>query len=102
VLLLNAILTVRAGEPASHAKIGWEQFTDAVIKTISDKKEGIVFLLWGNFAKSKKLLIDTKKHFVLEASHPSPLGAHKGFFGCKHFSKTNDILKKLGKKEIEW
>ncbi len=102
VLLLNAILTVRAGEPASHAKIGWEQFTDAVIKTISDKKEGIVFLLWGNFAKSKKALIDINKHFVLEASHPSPLGAHKGFFGCKHFSKTNEILKKLGKKEIEW
>ncbi|NUJ98168.1 uracil-DNA glycosylase [Candidatus Gracilibacteria bacterium] len=102
VLLLNAILTVRAGEPASHAKIGWEQFTDAVIKTISDKKEGVVFLLWGNFAKSKKTLIDINKHFVLEASHPSPLGAHKGFFGCKHFSKTNEILKKLGKKEIEW
>lgn len=102
VLLLNAILTVRAWEPASHSKIGWEIFTDAVIKTISDKKKGVVFLLWWNFARSKKVLIDTTKHFVLEASHPSPLGAHKGFLGCKHFSKCNEILKKNWQKEIVW
>lgn len=102
VLLLNAILSVRAWEAASHAKIGWEQFTDAVIQTISDKKEGVVFLLWWNFAKSKKSLIDSSKHYVLEASHPSPLWAHKGFFGCKHFSKTNEILKKWGREPIEW
>lgn len=102
VLLLNAMLTVREWEPASHAKIGWEIFTDKVIQTLSDKREGIVFILWGNFAKSKKVLIDSGKHFILEASHPSPLGAHKWFFGCKHFSKTNEILEKLGKTKIEW
>lgn len=102
VLLLNAILTVRAWEPASHAKIGWETFTDSIIKTISGSREGVVFILWGNFARSKKVLIDTKKHFILEASHPSPLGAHKWFFGCKHFSKTNEILEKLGKEKIDW
>lgn len=102
VLLLNAILTVRAGEPASHAKIGWESFTDSIIKTLSDKQEGIVFILWGNFARSKKVLIDTNKHFIVESAHPSPLGAHKGFFGSKPFSKTNEILKKLGKEEIIW
>lgn len=102
VLLLNAMLSVRAGEPASHAKIWWEYFTDKVIQTISEQKEGIVFLLWGNFARSKKAFIDWKKHYVLEASHPSPLWAHKWFFGCKHFSKTNEILKKLWKTEIKW
>lgn len=102
VLLLNAILTVQAWNPASHWKIGWETFTDAVIKTISDKKEWIIFILWWNFAKSKKSLIDEKKHYILEASHPSPLWAYKWFFGSKHFSKTNEILKKLGKKEIDW
>ena len=102
VLLLNAILTVRAWEPASHAKIGWENFTDSIIKTISGSREGVVFILWGNFARSKKVLIDNKKHFVLEASHPSPLGAHKWFFGCKHFSKTNEILEKLWKEKIDW
>ncbi|MDD5213867.1 MAG: uracil-DNA glycosylase [Candidatus Gracilibacteria bacterium] len=102
VLLLNAVLTVQAGNPASHSKIGWENFTDAVIKTISDKKEGIIFILWGNFAKSKKSLIDEKKHYILESAHPSPLGAYKGFFGSKPFSKTNEILKKNGKKEIDW
>lgn len=102
VLLLNAILTVREWEPASHAKIGWEVFTDKIIQTISDKKEGVIFILWGNFAKSKKVLIDTGKHFILETSHPSPLGAHKWFFGSKHFSKTNEILEKLGKEKIEW
>lgn len=102
VLLLNAMLTVREGEPASHAKIGWEIFTDKVIQTLSDKREGVIFILWGNFARSKKVLIDSGKHFILEASHPSPLGAHKWFFGCKHFSKTNEILEKLGKNKIEW
>lgn len=93
---------MRAGEPASHAKIGWESFTDSIIKTLSDKQEGIVFILWGNFARSKKVLIDTNKHFIVESAHPSPLGAHKGFFGSKPFSKTNEILKKLGKEEIIW
>ena len=101
VLLLNASLTVNAGEPNSHAKCGWQIFTDAVIKKISDEKEGIIFLLWGNFAKAKKNLIDTSKHFVLEAAHPSPLSGG-AFFGNKHFSKTNELLKKQGKQEIDW
>jgi uracil-DNA glycosylase len=101
VFLLNAVLTVRAGSPASHSKIGWTEFTDAVIKKISDKKEGIVFLLWGNFARSKKTLIDTSRHYVLEAAHPSPL-AKGAFFGCRHFSKTNEILVKQGKTPIIW
>lgn len=101
VLLLNATLTVRAGEPASHQKKGWETFTDAVIKLISDKKENCVFLLWGNFAKSKINLIDLEKHLVLTAAHPSPL-AGGAFFGCKHFSKTNDYL--ISKKilPVDW
>jgi len=101
VFLLNAVLTVRAGSPASHSKIGWTKFTDAVIKKISDKKEGIVFLLWGNYARSKKALIDTNRHYVLEAAHPSPL-AKGAFFGCRHFSKTNEILVKQGKTPIIW
>ncbi len=101
VLLLNAILTVQEGSPASHSKIGWQQFTDAVISYISDNCEGIVFLLWGNFARSKKALIDTERHYVLEAAHPSPL-AGGAFFGCRHFSKTNDILTKEGKTPIDW
>lgn len=101
VFLLNAILTVRAAEPASHSKIGWEKFTDAVIKTISDNSNGVVFMLWGNFAKSKKGLIDTSKHYVLEAAHPSPL-ARGGFFGCKHFSKCNEILKSNNHTPIDW
>ena len=101
VLLLNASLTVNAGEANSHAKCGWQTFTDAVIKTISDKKVGIVFLLWGNFAKAKKALIDTNKHFVLEAAHPSPLSGG-AYFGSKHFSKTNAILEKEGKAPIDW
>lgn len=101
VFLLNAVLTVRASEPTSHSKIGWTEFTDAVIKTLSDKKEGIVFLLWGNFAKTKKELIDTSRHYVLEAAHPSPL-ARGAFFGCKHFSKTNNILLKKGEAPIDW
>lgn len=102
VLLLNATLTVEAGKPASHQGKGWEQFTDAVVKKISDKKEHVVFLLWGNFARSKKSLIDTSKHLVLEAPHPSPFSAYTGFFDSKHFSKTNEHLKKNGQTEIVW
>ncbi|MCF7918025.1 uracil-DNA glycosylase [Candidatus Gracilibacteria bacterium] len=102
VLLLNAVLTVRAGQPTSHSGKGWEYFTDAVMKKISDEREGIVFLLWGNFAKSKRSLIDERKHFILTAAHPSPLSAYSGFMGCKHFSQTNDILKKQGKEPINW
>ncbi len=101
VLLLNAILTVRAGQAASHSRIGWQEFTDAVIKYISDNCEGVVFLLWGNFARSKKALIDTSRHYVLEAAHPSPL-AGGAFFGCRHFSKTNEILASQGKAPIDW
>jgi uracil-DNA glycosylase len=102
VLLLNAILTVRANEPASHSKIGWMNFTDAVIKKISDEKKGVVFLLWGKFAQEKQLLIDETKHFVLKAAHPSPFSADKGFFGCKHFSKTNKILTDQELEPIDW
>jgi uracil-DNA glycosylase len=102
VLLLNAVLTVRENEPASHAKIGWMHFTDAVIKKISDEKKGIVFLLWGKFAEQKQTLIDETKHFVLKAAHPSPFSADKGFFGCKHFSKTNELLAKQGLQVIDW
>jgi uracil-DNA glycosylase len=102
VLLLNAVLTVRENEPASHAKIGWMDFTDAVIKKISDEKKGIVFLLWGKFAEQKQILIDETKHFVLKAAHPSPFSADKGFFGCKHFSKTNELLAKQGLQVIDW
>lgn len=102
VFLLNAILTVRANEPASHAKIGWMDFTDAVIRKISDNKTGIVFLLWGKFAQEKQVLIDETKHFVLKAAHPSPFSADKGFFGCKHFSRTNEILIKQELEPIDW
>ena len=102
VLLLNAILTVRANEPASHAKIGWMNFTDSVITKISDEKKGVIFLLWGKFAQEKQLLIDETKHFVLKAAHPSPFSADKGFFGCKHFSKTNDLLTNQGLTPVDW
>jgi uracil-DNA glycosylase len=102
VLLLNASLTVRAGEPLSHAGIGWSRFTDAVIKKISEEKKGVIFLLWGKFAQEKKELIDTTKHFVLTAAHPSPFSADKGFFGCRHFSKTNGILVGSGSDPIDW
>lgn len=102
VLLLNSVLTVRANEPASHAKIGWMEFTNAVIEKVSQQKEGIVFLLWGRFAQEKQILIDETRHHVLKAAHPSPLGAHKGFFGCRHFSKTNNFLVKEGKDPIDW
>jgi uracil-DNA glycosylase len=102
VFLLNAILTVKASSPASHQKKGWEEFTDFVIKTLSDKRDNLVFLLWGNFARSKKSLINTSKHLVLEAAHPSPFSAYNGFFGCKHFSKTNEFLKQNSLQEISW
>lgn len=101
VLLLNAVLTVRNGEAASHSKIGWEQFTDAVIKYISDNCEGVVFLLWGNFARNKSVLVDRSRHHVLEAAHPSPL-ARGAFFGCRHFSKANAILSAQGKAPVNW
>ena len=101
VLLLNAVLTVRNGEAASHSKIGWEQFTDAVIKYISDNCEGVVFLLWGNFARTKSVLVDRSRHHVLEAAHPSPL-ARGAFFGCRHFSKANAILSAQGKTPVNW
>src|SRR6185312_169583 len=102
VLLLNASLTVRQNEPGSHAKIGWLQFTDSVIRKISDEKEGIVFLLWGKFAQEKQALIDETKHFVLKAAHPSPYSANNGFFGCRHFSMTNELLMKQHKAPIDW
>lgn len=102
VLLLNAALTVRANEPFSHAKIGWAEFTDAVIKKISGEKTGVVFLLWGKFAQEKQVLIDESKHFVLKAAHPSPFSADKGFFGCRHFSKTNELLTRQGIAPIDW
>lgn len=101
VFLLNATLTVRANTAGSHQNKGWEQFTDSVIKTLSDKKENLVFLLWGNYAKAKAELIDANKHLVLTAAHPSPL-ARGAFFGCKHFSKTNEYLGAKGKKTINW
>jgi uracil-DNA glycosylase len=101
VLLLNAVLTVRSGEAASHSKIGWEQFTDAVIKYISDNCEGVVFMLWGNFARTKSVLIDRLRHHVLEAAHPSPL-ARGAFFGCRHFSKANAALSASGRTPIDW
>lgn len=101
VLLLNAILTVRSGAPASHSKIGWENFTDAVIRCISDNCDGVAFMLWGNFARSKRELIDAQKHLVLEAAHPSPL-ARGAFFGCRHFSKANSYLAERGKDTIDW
>ncbi|PQB06689.1 uracil-DNA glycosylase [Polaribacter filamentus] len=102
VLLLNATLTVRAHEAGSHQKKGWETFTDAIINEISDQKENVVFLLWGKFAESKIKLINTNKHKVFLAMHPSPLGAWRGWFGSKHFSKTNTFLKEIGAKPIEW
>ncbi|MGN6343376.1 MAG: uracil-DNA glycosylase [Ginsengibacter sp.] len=102
VLLLNASLTVRKNEPGSHAKIGWLQFTDSVIKKISDEKQGIVFLLWGKFAQEKQAIIDETKHYVLKAAHPSPYSANNGFFGCRHFSLTNELLMKQHKSPIDW
>jgi uracil-DNA glycosylase len=102
VFLLNATLTVRQNEAGSHQKKGWETFTDKVIQHISDQKEHVVFILWGKFAQSKNKLIDTTKHLVLVAAHPSPLSAYNGFLGCKHFSKTNDYLQRNHKEPIDW
>ena len=102
VLLLNASLSVRANEPNSHAMIGWHEFTDAVIRKISDERDGVVFLLWGKFAQNKQPLIDETRHLVLKSTHPSPFSADKGFFGCRHFSKTNEYLTKSGKDPIDW
>lgn len=103
VLLLNASLTVRETEANSHQKIGWQKFTDSVIQQLSEKRENIVFLLWGGFAKKKGTKIDSSKHYILKSGHPSPLSANRGFwFGNQHFSKTNEILKNLGKNEIDW
>lgn len=102
VLLLNATLTVQAGNAGSHQKKGWEQFTDKAIQELSLQKEGLVFILWGNYAQAKGNVIDRTRHLVLEAPHPSPLSAYQGFVGCKHFSHTNKYLKKSGKKEIDW
>ncbi|MCQ2181025.1 MAG: uracil-DNA glycosylase [Bacteroidales bacterium] len=101
VLLLNAVLTVRGGEPTSHSGIGWQEFTDAVIRTISDNCDGVVFLLWGNYARSKAPLIDGTRHHILQAAHPSPL-ARGAFFGCRHFSQTNAILTSQHKTPINW
>ena len=101
VLLLNAVLTVRCAEAASHSKIGWQEFTDAVIRYISDNCEGVVFMLWGNFARTKSELIDHSRHCVLEAAHPSPL-ARGAFFGCRHFSKANEYLTSIGRTPIDW
>ncbi|MGH2553124.1 MAG: uracil-DNA glycosylase, partial [Chitinophagaceae bacterium] len=102
VFLLNASLTVRSGEPMSHSKIGWALFTDQVIKKISSGKKHVVFILWGKFAQEKKILIDETKHCILKSAHPSPLSAHAGFLGCKHFSKTNEYLVKFGIDPIDW
>jgi uracil-DNA glycosylase len=102
VLLLNATLTVREKEAGSHQKLGWENFTDRIIDKISENKEGIIFLLWGAFAQKKSILIDVKKHHILTAAHPSPFSAYRGFFGCKHFSKTNEILIKNNQQPIDW
>ena len=102
VFLLNASLTVRAGEPMSHAKIGWAAFTDTVIRRISDLKEHVVFMLWGKFAQEKKVLIDETKHLVLKAAHPSQLSAHAGFMGCRHFSKANEWLISKGIDPVDW
>jgi uracil-DNA glycosylase len=102
VLLLNASLTVRQNEPGSHSKIGWLQFTDNVISKISSLQEGVVFLLWGKFAQEKQSLIDETRHYVLKAAHPSPFSADKGFFGCRHFSRTNELLTLQQKEAIDW
>ena len=102
VLLLNSVLTVEKDKPASHKNIGWENFTDSIIKKINEKEEPVVFILWGNFAKSKKSLITNSKHLIIESSHPSPFSVNYGFFGSRPFSKTNKFLKENGIKEIDW
>ena len=102
VFLLNAILTVEANQPASHQKKGWEEFTNAVIQKLSKEKNGLIFILWGNFAQQKATLINESKHTILKAAHPSPFSAYNGFFGCKHFSKTNELLTQRGETPIDW
>ncbi len=102
VLLLNSTLTVRSNQPGSHQKMGWEQFTDQAIRALSEQREGLVFMLWGRHAQAKASLIDTKKHLVLTAAHPSPFSAYAGFFGCTHFSKANAYLLSKGEKPIDW
>lgn len=102
VLMLNAVLTVRAHQPASHQGKGWEQFTDAIIREVNKKDAPVVYMLWGNFARSKVEMLDNPKHLILESPHPSPFAARKGFFGCKHFSKANDFLVSHGEKPIDW
>lgn len=102
VFLLNSVLTVEEGNPNSHKDLGWGNFTDAVIKKLSDEREGVVFMLWGNFSKNKASLIDGNKHLILEGFHPSPFSARHGFFGCNHFIKANEYLRANGKGEIDW
>ena len=102
VLLLNTSLTVRDSEANSHSKIGWQTFTDNIIKKLNEREKPIIFILWGNNAKAKEKFIDTNKHYILKGAHPSPLSANRGFFGCKHFSEVNRILKELKEKEIDW
>jgi uracil-DNA glycosylase len=99
---LNAALSVRANEPNSHAKIGWHEFTDTVIETLSQKRENLVFMLWGRFAQEKSILIDETRHKVLKAAHPSPFSVEKGFFGCRHFSKANEYLMQKGLDPVDW
>jgi uracil-DNA glycosylase len=102
ILLLNATLTVRENQAGSHQNKGWETFTDAAIRQLSARRSGIIFVLWGNYAIAKKSLIDTSRHFILTAAHPSPLSASRGFLGCKHFSQINDRLREMGSAEIDW
>lgn len=102
VLLLNAVLTVRAHEAASHAGRGWERFTDAVVKAVAERKEGIVYMLWGSYAQKKGAIADPTKNLILRSVHPSPLSAYRGFFGCRHFSQANDYLESMGKRSIHW
>ena len=102
VLLLNSILTVESGSPGSHKDFGWEEFTNQIIKALSDKKSNLVFILWGSYAQSKKIFIDSSKHLIISTPHPSPLSAHRGFFGSKPFSKANDYLRKTKNEEIDW
>jgi uracil-DNA glycosylase len=102
VLMLNAVLTVRAHEAASHAGRGWEHFTDAVVRAIAERKEGVVYMLWGSYAQKKGAIADPRRNLILRAVHPSPLSAYRGFFGCKHFSQANDYLRSIGKEPIIW
>jgi uracil-DNA glycosylase len=102
VLLLNATLTVRANQAGSHQNHGWERFTDAAIRQLSERRNGLIFVLWGNYANAKKVLIDTTRHAVLSSVHPSPLSAYRGFFGCRHFSQVNNLLRQQGVEEIDW